>query len=70
MNGLSLLKLFDGLDGDDLLPDDAAFHAELDKRLEDVSNGTASLIPWDEARDNLRAELQRRRIGRQARSET
>jgi putative addiction module component (TIGR02574 family) len=56
--------------GDDLLPDDPEFHAELNRRLESIENGSAVLIPWKEAREEIRAELERRRAARQAEKQT
>lgn len=44
--------------------DDPEFRAELDRRLESVANGTAELIPWEQARANIREELERRRVAR------
>ena len=58
-------QLLDSLD-DDLLPDDPAFHAELNRRLDSIADGTAELLPWDVARENIRAELERRRAARQS----
>lgn len=46
---------------DDLDPE---FAAELDRRLEMVANGTAESVPWEEARDQMQAELARRRAAR------
>lgn len=48
------------------LPDDPAFRAELDRRLQSIADGTAVLIPWEVARENIRAELERRRAARAA----
>ena len=50
--------------GDSQLPDDPAFRAELDRRLQSIADGTAVLIPWEVARENIRAELDRRRAAR------
>jgi putative addiction module component (TIGR02574 family) len=44
---------------------DPEFQAVLNSRLEDVSNGTAELIPWEVARENIQSELQKRRMMRQ-----
>jgi putative addiction module component (TIGR02574 family) len=63
-------QLLDSLEGDELLPVDPTFQAELNERLEQVSKGTAKLIPWEEARENLLDELQRRRAARDAESRT
>ena len=46
--------------------DDPEFQAELQRRLDSIADGTAVLIPWEQARDEMRAELERRRAGRQA----
>ena len=58
-------ELLHSLD-EDLLPDDAAFHAELDARLKAVANCTFKLLRWEEARLNLRAELVWGRVVRQS----
>jgi putative addiction module component (TIGR02574 family) len=42
------------------LPDDPEWRAEFDRRLQSVADGTAELIPWEQARDEIRAELARR----------
>jgi putative addiction module component (TIGR02574 family) len=47
--------------GDDL---DPAFEAELNRRLESVANGTAEIVPWEQARHEMQAELERRRAAR------
>jgi len=50
---------------DDLSEDlDPAFEAELNRRLETVANGTADVVPWEQARDEMQAELARRRAAR------
>jgi len=56
-------RLNESLDelGDDL---DPAFEAELNRRLESVANGTAEVVPWEQARDEMQAELARRRAAR------
>ena len=59
-------KLLDSLDGEDLLPDDPEFRAELDRRLKSIEDGTADVVPWEQARENIRAELDRRRAAREA----
>ena len=46
--------------------DDPEFHAELQRRLDSIADGTAELIPWEQARDEMGAELERRRAGRRA----
>ena len=46
------------------LPDDPAFRAELNRRLQSIADGTAVLIPWEVARENIRVELERRRAAR------
>jgi putative addiction module component (TIGR02574 family) len=43
---------------------DPEFQAELERRLDSVANGTAELIPWEQAREEMRAELERRRAAR------
>jgi len=43
---------------------DPAFEAELNRRLESVANGTAEVVPWEQARDEMQAELARRRGAR------
>jgi putative addiction module component (TIGR02574 family) len=50
--------------GDDEAEPDPAFEAELNRRLDAVANGTAELVPWDQARCEMRAELARRRAAR------
>ena len=57
-------KLIDSVENDDGLPDDPEWRAELDRRLQSVADGTAELIPWEVARDEMRAELERRRAAR------
>lgn len=47
--------------GDDLDPE---FEAELNRRLEAVENGTAEIVPWEQAREAMQAELERRRAAR------
>ena len=44
--------------------DDPEFQAELQRRLDSVENGTAELIPWEQARETIREELERRRAAR------
>ena len=51
---------------DDELPDDPEYRVELDRRLQSIADGTAELVPWEEARDRIRAELDRRRAARQS----
>jgi len=43
------------------LTDDPAFQAELQRRLDSIADGTAELIPWEQARQTMHAELERRR---------
>jgi putative addiction module component (TIGR02574 family) len=43
---------------------DPAFEAELNRRLESVADGTANIIPWEQARTEMQAELERRRTAR------
>ena len=57
-------QLLDSLEGEELIPDDPEYRAELDRRLQSVADGTAELIPWEEARENIRSELERRRAAR------
>jgi putative addiction module component (TIGR02574 family) len=45
---------------------DPAWRAEMDRRLQSVEDGTGDLIPWELARDEIRAELARRRAARAA----
>lgn len=52
-------QLLDSLEDDDL-PDDPAWRAELDRRLQSVADGTAEIVPWEQAREAMQAELQRR----------
>jgi putative addiction module component (TIGR02574 family) len=47
--------------GDDL---DPAFEAELQRRLDSVADGTAEIVPWEQAREAMQAELERRRAER------
>jgi putative addiction module component (TIGR02574 family) len=43
---------------------EAAWAAELERRADSVAQGTAELVPWDEARAKLRADLKARREAR------
>jgi putative addiction module component (TIGR02574 family) len=53
--------ILDSIDGEKYpILDDPEFQAELNERLETVSKGTADLISWEVARENLHAELERR----------
>ena len=45
--------------------DDPEFQAELERRIESIDSGTAELIPWEQARETIRAELERRESARQ-----
>jgi putative addiction module component (TIGR02574 family) len=56
-------SILDSVDADDLM-DDPVFRAELQRRLDSVADGTAQLVPWEQARDEMRAELARRRAAR------
>jgi putative addiction module component (TIGR02574 family) len=56
-------SILDSVDADDLM-DDPEFRAELQRRLDSVADGTATLVPWEQARDEMRAELARRRAAR------
>ena len=47
--------------GDDELPDDPAWRAELDRRLRSVADGTAVLIDGDQVFREARERLQKRR---------
>jgi putative addiction module component (TIGR02574 family) len=49
---------------------DPEFQAELERRLETVANGTAELIPWEEARVKIQKELERRRAARKQENAT
>jgi len=53
-------QLLGSLD-DDLLPDDPAFHAELTRRLDSITDGTAVLIDGEEVFREARERLRRRR---------
>ena len=44
--------------------DDPEFQAELQRRMDSMADGTAELIPWEQAREDMRAELERRRAAR------
>jgi putative addiction module component (TIGR02574 family) len=44
--------------------DDPEFQAELERRLDTVTDGTAELIPWEKARETIREELEHRRAAR------
>ena len=59
-------KLIESVENDDGLPDDPEWRAELDRRLQSVADGTAELIPWKQARDEMHAELERRQASRVA----
>lgn len=39
---------------------DAAWQEELNRRLDDVANGTADCIPWDQAFGEIREALRRK----------
>jgi putative addiction module component (TIGR02574 family) len=43
---------------------EAAWAAELERRAASVADGTAELVPWDEVRASLRADLQAHREAR------
>jgi putative addiction module component (TIGR02574 family) len=43
---------------------DPEFQAELQRRLDSIADGTAELIPWEQARVTIREELERRRAAR------
>ncbi|HET6572930.1 MAG TPA: addiction module protein [Fimbriiglobus sp.] len=45
----------------DQLMADPEWRAEFERRLQLVADGTAELIPWEEAREQIRSELARRR---------
>jgi hypothetical protein len=45
---------------------DPEFVAEIERRSEAVHDGTADAKPWDQARDEIRAELARRAAARRA----
>lgn len=45
---------------------DPEWRAEFERRLQSVADGTAELIPWEEAREQIRSELARRRAERAA----
>lgn len=59
-------QLLDSLDADDPLPDDPTWRAELDRRVRSLSDGTADLKSWEEAKVEIDAELARRRAARNA----
>jgi putative addiction module component (TIGR02574 family) len=50
----------------DELMADPEWRAEFERRLRSVADGTAELIPWAESREQIRAELARRRAERAA----
>lgn len=53
---------------EDAEPDaDAAWIAELDRRAQAVADGTAKLVPWEEARERISARLKARREARSPR---
>ena len=54
-------RLLDSLDGDDLLPDDPAFHEELNRRLESIANGTAEYVDGEEVFRAISERLRKRR---------
>jgi putative addiction module component (TIGR02574 family) len=39
---------------------EAAWQTELQRRLDDVANGTAECVPWEEALAEMRAALRRK----------
>ena len=57
-------QLLDSIEEDDGLPDDPEWRAELERCMQSVADGTAELIPWETARENIRAELARRAADR------
>jgi len=48
-------------EGGDAAPDEHAWAAELERRAAAVADGSAELVPWDEVKATLRAELKARR---------
>jgi putative addiction module component (TIGR02574 family) len=60
MEEMETQRLAEGLWAD---PD---WRAEMDRRLQSVEDGTGDLVPWEQARDEIRAELDRRRAARAA----
>ena len=59
----ALLRSLDDEPGDDPAVDEA-WAAEIERRAASVADGTAELVPWDEVKAGLRAELQARREDR------
>lgn len=39
---------------------EAAWQAELERRLDDVASGTEDLVPWDQALEEMRESLKRK----------
>jgi putative addiction module component (TIGR02574 family) len=42
----------------------AAWAEELERRVRSIADGTAKLLPWEQVRDEIRAELKRNRESR------
>lgn len=58
----ALLRSLD--EADDAPAAEAAWAVELERRAKSVADGTAELIPWDEVKAALRADLKARREAR------
>lgn len=56
-------QLLESLDRED--PDDAEPREKVEKRLIQIEDGTAVLIPWKEAIENITLELERRKAARE-----
>ena len=57
--------LLESLHEESAEPDaEAAWLAELDRRAQSVSDGTATLVDWNEAYERITARLKARREGR------
>ncbi|WP_437287551.1 addiction module protein [Sorangium sp. So ce406] len=54
-------RLIDSLDGPADEDVEAAWLAEVERRLQDVDRGTATVKPWDEVRERLARRLRANR---------
>jgi putative addiction module component (TIGR02574 family) len=45
--------LFASLDQEPFLPLDPSWEAEIKRRIQEIDNGTAVMIPWEEARKRI-----------------